>query len=229
MEANDYRLERWLAILLSLLFFLPFVARADDILYTGSFHGDEMRYRDGEAFLTFAEDVLVPVAIDVEIEEDPILDEEGEKTGKRVAVPGLEDAHLIRGKNLHPGKITLAQPNFAELHPSARKATFVLGSRTYQMSYRCGESECTLVLTDGELSQDLIAMPIDRHGDEIINISEVDHFINFAGDLDHDGRLDLIAHLSRGYNETRPTLWLSSAAKDGELLRMTAELSTTGC
>lgn len=29
MEANDYRLERWLAILLSLLFFLPFVARAD--------------------------------------------------------------------------------------------------------------------------------------------------------------------------------------------------------
>ena len=26
MEANDYRLERWLAILLSLLFFLPFVA-----------------------------------------------------------------------------------------------------------------------------------------------------------------------------------------------------------
>jgi hypothetical protein len=27
MESNDYRLERWLAIILSLLFFLPFVVR----------------------------------------------------------------------------------------------------------------------------------------------------------------------------------------------------------
>jgi hypothetical protein len=26
MESNDYRLERWLAMLLSLLFFLPFIA-----------------------------------------------------------------------------------------------------------------------------------------------------------------------------------------------------------
>jgi TRAP-type mannitol/chloroaromatic compound transport system permease small subunit len=27
IERNDYRLERWIALFLSLLFFLPFVAR----------------------------------------------------------------------------------------------------------------------------------------------------------------------------------------------------------
>ena len=30
METTDYRLERWIALLLALLFFLPFVARADE-------------------------------------------------------------------------------------------------------------------------------------------------------------------------------------------------------
>jgi hypothetical protein len=29
-KRNDYRLERWIAVILSLLFFLPFVARADE-------------------------------------------------------------------------------------------------------------------------------------------------------------------------------------------------------
>lgn len=155
MESNDYRLERWLAILLSLLFFLPFVARADDIAFTGSFHGEDMPYADGEK-------------------------------------------------------------------------TFTLGGAEYEVSYRCGETECALVLASGEISQDLVTIEIVREGREV-NTLDVVHVIHFAGDVDHDGRLDLIADLSRHWNESRPTLWLSSAAKDGQLVGMTAELSTTGC
>ena len=214
---------------IALLLFLAGAAHADDILTTGSFHGDEMPYRDRAEFLTFAEDVLVPVSIQVDTEEDPIVDHAGSrKTGKRVSVPGLEDAFLIRGKNLHPGKITFATPDSADLIPQAWKATLVLGSVEYKLSYRCGAKECTLVLTDGTISQDIITMPIQRDGREI-NTMDIEHFVNFAGDLDHDGRLDLIMNLSRHYNETRPTLWLSSAAKEGKLVRMTAELSMSGC
>lgn len=220
MESNDYRLERWLAILLSLLFFLPFVARADDVAYTGSFHGEEMPYATGERFLALTEGgVLVPVTIDVEIEEDPIVDNPGERTGKRVSVAGFEELFLVRGRNLHPGKVTPAQPDFAELLIPVSKPVFVLGSHEYQLSYRCRAEECTLVLASGELSQDL----------ETVAGDDVAHHVSFAGDLDHDGRLDLIVDLSRHYNESRPTLWLSSAAKEGQLVAMTAELPTTGC
>jgi hypothetical protein len=220
MESNDYRLERWLAILLSLLFFLPFVARADDVAWTGSFHGEEMPYATGERFLALTEGgVLVPVTIDVEIEEDPIVDNPGERTGKRVSVAGFEELFLVRGRNLHPGKVTPARPDFAELLIPVSKPVFVLGPREYQLSYRCLGEECTLVLASGELSQDL----------ETVAGDDVAHHVSFAGDLDHDGRLDLIVDLSRHYNESRPTLWLSSAAKEGQLVAMTAELPTTGC
>src|SRR5215211_5215313 len=98
METNTYRLERWLAILLALLFFLPFVARADDILYSGTFHGEEVQHADGAPFLALTWDgVLVPVKIVVTPAED-MGDQNGEQTGKSVSVPGYDEAFLLRGR-----------------------------------------------------------------------------------------------------------------------------------
>ena len=91
-QSNDYRLERWLAVLLSLLFFLPFVARADDLVLANmTYHGEEMPYRDGEEFLALTSAcVLVPVKIGVTTVHDDIVDAEGKSTGKSVSVPVLD-------------------------------------------------------------------------------------------------------------------------------------------
>lgn len=214
MESNetDYRLERWLAIILSLLFFLPFVARADEIVFaTESYHGEEMPFRDGEEFLALKPDaVLAPMRISV-TPETGMFD-------KKVSVIGYEEIYLIRGKNLHPGKVGVAEPDFSPLMPERMNATFTLGPVPYDLSYRCSANECTLELDHGDATQDLVTAPRDA-----------EHYIVFAGDLDHDGKLDLIANLARHWNEWRPVLLLSSAAKNGEIVGLAAELSTTGC
>ena len=50
----------------------------------------------------------------------------------------------------------------------------------------------------------------------------------WAGDLDRDGRLDLLLDLSEHYNMSLPTLFLSSAAADSDLVAPVARLVRRG-
>jgi hypothetical protein len=51
----------------------------------------------------------------------------------------------------------------------------------------------------------------------------------FAGDLDRDGRLDLLIDTTDHYNVSKPTLFLSSAAYKGVFLRRVSEHVAVGC
>ena len=53
--------------------------------------------------------------------------------------------------------------------------------------------------------------------------------IIWAGDLDRDGKLDLLLNLTTHYNTTRLVLFLSSQAKSENLMEVVGELTTTGC
>jgi hypothetical protein len=54
--------------------------------------------------------------------------------------------------------------------------------------------------------------------------------LRWAGDLDRDGKLDLIYNLGGHYTRTRLALYLSSAAKPGELVGLVARWDgTCGC
>jgi hypothetical protein len=187
-----------------------------------------MPYEDGAEFLgLLSTGVMVPLKLIVTPAHD-MFDERGQLTGKEVSVTGYKEIYLVRGKNLHAGTFTKAHPDFSPMLPDVWNATFTLGALPYDLSYRCNDTECTMVLEQGERSQDLVTIPIEREGRKI-NALDVEHYIVFAGDLDHDGRLDLIANLSRHWNEWRPVLLLSTEAKNGELVGVAAELSTTGC
>lgn len=239
-EERTYRLERVIAAILFLLFFLPFVANADEVLFTDLFHGDEVKAKSGEHFLALvcnAKDqcVLQPVKIEVTTEFDPIVDAEDERTGKRVRAHGLESAYLLRSKRLNPGPVVSARPSATDLLPISKPQTITLGATKYVLQYRCGSApdpegfvDCALVLEGRGISQVLASFPA-LNDDGGINSLDAEQYVVFAGDLDHDGKLDLLANISGHWNEWHPALFLSSAAKDHELVARVAELVTTGC
>jgi hypothetical protein len=51
----------------------------------------------------------------------------------------------------------------------------------------------------------------------------------WAGDLDGDGRLDLVMNLSGHYNVSETTLFLSSTRQQGKLVRKAAVFRIVGC
>jgi hypothetical protein len=77
----------------------------------------------------------------------------------------------------------------------------------------------SLVLTEGQISQVLYALP-DGGNDPIWELL-------WIGDLDGDGKLDLYLSLSSHYNVNTRHLFLSSRAKPGELVSDVAKFSTT--
>lgn len=62
------------------------------------------------------------------------------------------------------------------------------------------------------------------------NIDEKFVEILFAGDIDGDGRLDLIIDTSNHYNVSSPTLYLSKpAAKEGKIIKPVGVFGSVGC
>lgn len=51
----------------------------------------------------------------------------------------------------------------------------------------------------------------------------------FAGDVDRDGRLDLLLDMSDHYNVSRLTLWLSTEAAKGDVVGEAAAFESVGC
>ncbi len=241
-QEHDYRLERWIAALLFLLFFLPFVANAEEILFTDLFHGDEINAKSGESYLALVcnDDndrcVLQPAKIQVTPEFHPVVDAEDEKTGKRVSAVGVEMSYLLRSRYLTAGPVNSARPSFTELLPVSKPQTITLGATKYVLHYRCtsapdpdGFVDCMLVLDSDGITQVLAKFPAHDEGGKL-NSLDVEQYVVFAGDLDHDGKLDLLANVSSHWNEWRPALYLSKAAREGDLVGLVAELRvTSGC
>lgn len=227
---RTYRLERWIAVILGLLFFLPFVANADELAYTDTFRASEVRHRTGERFLALVGSRLEPVTIKVVPARDPFEDAEGETTGKRIEAGSHEDAFLLRSGRLQAGPVTFASPHATE-NPVDAPLTITLGTTHSTLDYRCGDAPdpdgvvaCTLVLERGGTTQVLA---------EVWAFFEARHdlqvYFAFAGDLDRDGKLDLLIDISEDEHEWHPALFLSSAAHEGELVAKVAEIVSAGC
>ncbi len=204
------------------------------LLETGQFHGDEVKARTGERWLGlfpvangFA---LLPSTISVDAVFDPIVDAETKETsGKKVTVSRNTDPiFLLKGAAmLRPGPVVTI---FQEQKTLGNGATIDLrlnGNR-YQLKVVSHDPKPSnfllqntkLVLTMGKTSQTLISLK--EHTD-------AGWFLFWAGDIDRDGKLDLYLDLAPHYNVSRRTLFLSSQAGKGKLVKELVRFVTVGC
>lgn len=210
----------------------------------GQFHGDETVARDGERWLALVADDggarLRSVRVRVKPTHDAVLDaDDGPATGRiveSVAGPGATIAY-VRGPGLREGAVVRAIATELPVVDGLGTSRLRLGDRDYTLATRCTPAaaiadgyRCAIELAQGDRRQTLVTMAGMREQDGHILIGdEASPGLLFAGDLDGDGALDLIYDVTDHYNVTAPTLFLSGAAGEGELVHAVAAQRTTGC
>lgn len=206
-----------------------------------NFHGEEVPARNGESWLALVvadgKAKLQNATLVVEAVNDPVMDGEDEKTGRSVKAPGIEPLVFLRGMAaLKPGDVAVA---IAEPTPIdvTRPLELKLGDTVLRIVSRCADAadenggiRCDVVLDDGTRAQTLFTnYGMREEGTGAITFGEAVPTVQFAGDLDHDGRVDLLIDTTDHYNLSRPTLFLSGAAKPGQQVAEVAQQSITGC
>jgi len=213
------------------------------ILTTGLHHGDEVTAESGPDWWgIFPEGdgfTLQQAPVTITIEHDAIVDEEGQATGKLVKVPQeAKPVLLVRGiAGLKEGRIDAVRTESLPrmLYPG-QTGTLTLDGRK--------EGPCLSLTALGEargeseyrevgLYNYQIKIYCDGKRQVLETIPELkeeaDPRLVWAGDLDRDGKIDLLFDATPHYNVTHLILYLSSSAKEGELVGKVAEWKTTGC
>ncbi|HEY9194127.1 MAG TPA: hypothetical protein VIO81_14755 [Methyloversatilis sp.] len=209
------------------------------VLLSGDFHGDEVAHGSGPGWfalvLKSGTARLEPVALKVSRVFDAVLDEEGKPpyTGKRVAsLPAVEALALLRGAGLKPGPLDSATLTGTRQGLAAK--SFSLGARRYTLDVAadCGKraGTCRWTLSDGALRQTLAELEVTRTADGRLETDSASTGLIWAGDLDGDGRLDLILDVSNHDNAVAQVrVFLSSRAAPGRLVGEAASFGAVGC
>lgn len=216
------------------------------LLTTGQFHDDEVTARSGEVWLG-----LFPTGNDgyelrrttlkVKTVFDSVLDaDEGPFSGKEVAVVDARAPLFLlkTGGRLRPRAVPTAFVGDEE-HPAAdmylgtqSHVRLALQGAEYRLTVHDDDARegqppspglpqrATLRLHIGAISQPLFSMT---------SHDEATWKLLWAGDLDGDGKLDLLLNLSTHYNVSTRRLFLSSGAKKGQMVGEVAVFETVGC
>ncbi len=212
------------------------------IVSVSNFHGDELW--DGVEnedwyglFKTKDSTYIAKVQSTFSRVYDIVLDEnESQKTGWEVSIENKDTCIiLIAGvENIAVGKLNeqqLSQPLFC----SGTNYEFNFLGTNYELittgggswdpeNQWCDSWNYKLFLKSNEGKVEVVdtLLMIPSFRDAFVRIL-------FSGDIDGDGKLDLLIDSSNHYNGMRPTLYLSSFAKNGQLLKLVALHESVGC
>lgn len=210
-------------------------ALAADIIEVTTYHNEELKARSGKMWMgLFAtkpgQYELKSTKMTWKLVNDPVIDEDPKaKTGMEVKITDKRDPlALIDGvPELKAGAVTTS-PTYSKEHLDLKdKVKLKLGSNEYTMSVRGKVKEkeyrvnYEIVLESGGIKQTVV-----KH--KQIGAESAPSLL-WAGDLDRDGKIDLIMDTTDNYNCRILTLFLSSKAKPGQLVKQVASHLSTGC
>ncbi len=207
------------------------------IIRTGDFHGNAVESRDGErwfgAFDSAGVTTLREVTILVTTIHDDVTDRAGADTGKRIKIEGGgEPIFLVRSEGMSAGPVTtrIAKPRQIEPGKPMRlaalrgRADYRLVGRWLPMrkGYENRGYRLAIETTDAR----------KKRSQRLLDLGTIDESIPpviWAGDLDRDGRLDLVLEIGNHYGVEDWGLYLSSRATGGDLMTLVAHRRHGGC
>jgi hypothetical protein len=219
-------LKGWLMYSIAMAVLLVVTAESPvrgEILVQGLFHEEEVQAHSGESWLclfsTSAQEELRQCTIEVKRAYDPVSED---NSGKEVSLRGGGNA-LVLARNLpmlRPGPVRTYFLGTAPVRPETHLE--VGGNRQLKIWLQPEKESYALVLSDGESTQILRGAPAyDTEGRPPTLL--------WAGDMDKDGKLDLLMDITNHYNVSEIALFLSSLAGSGELVGNAGKLRSVGC
>lgn len=209
-------------------------AGAANILELYDYHGDEVTASAKQKWLGLykvnnKQYVLKPVKVSITRVHDAIVDEDTKaKTGKRISVAGKEKPVFIFSgvSELKPGNVTASSVKKENLKPKdVLKAQIGDDTITWWVKGKEKQKE--------EYTNFSVTASNKRGSQTLVSVehASLDHTpsLMWCGDLDGDGKLDMIMDTSTDYNMSKVTLFLSSKAKKGKLVGEAAVQVATGC
>lgn len=181
----------------------------------GKHHGDATLPAQGSDVLALCGSALVAGPATRTLVKDEVIDEDDQMTGQLLGGP-CEAVALFQGiPGLEAGPVTAVEGKLTR----DAWTPFVVGDREVRLRTRAvGETGFTVEMDD-EGIWDLVTHPETDEGSASLV---------WAGDLDGDGRLDLILNATPKYSVSVYMLYLSSAATKGPLGKV-SELRVTSC
>ena len=187
------------------------------LLATGLQAGAPVKKLPRTGWLVFTSEGLEPARVTFDVARDPVHDDgkpEAVKTGLDVrSTP--EGAVLVRG--LAPRKSASLLPPGQTVGLNRPGQALTLGTATLRVEQK--DARSALVLSVGGVEQTLFQQ----------NDGDLDGWnLRWAGDLDGDGKLDLLLDADSHYARQTTRLFLSSKASGRLLVKQVAHLTATG-
>jgi hypothetical protein len=204
-----------------------------DLLTVGSFHGEEVLARPGDIWMS-----LQPTADGAELRNSAIRiqryrdelagdpEDQSSWTGKRIVAESNSPPLFLVAPSLGltegPVATSLKESRVLEIDRPVLLGES--GSATHLTAVGKpggGSRDCQIVLTVGAARQVLEDWgPCDEDGMPAVF---------WAGDIDRDGKLDLLVDVRHHYNSNDVVLFLSSRATGGAMVGRAARFATSGC